>query len=180
MLISRPAGSKNDERQEGLVKRECDQGASETWLRHNLRSMCGIDLNQCTDCNTADGALGQTTGFSLDAGKRHRDVASGSRTEVSARRLDVCFAPMSGHLQAALAFRFCAMSGSERTHSITSSARVSRVGGNARPSAFAVLRLMVRLNLVGCSTGRSPGFAPRRILSTYWEARRNRSCMSGP
>jgi hypothetical protein len=74
MLISRPAASKNDERQEDLVKRECDQGASEAWLRHNLRSMCGIDLSQCTDCDTADGSLGQTTGFSL--WERHRDVAS--------------------------------------------------------------------------------------------------------
>jgi hypothetical protein len=33
------------------------------------------------------------------------------------------------------------------------------------PSAFAVVRLITRSNLVGCSTGMSPGFAPRRILS---------------
>src|SRR5262245_36042419 len=51
-------------------------------------------------------------------------------------------------------------------HSITSSARASRVSGRVRPSAFAVVRLMTRSNLVGCSTGRSPGLAPRRILST--------------
>ena len=51
-------------------------------------------------------------------------------------------------------------------HSITSSARASSVGGISRPSAFAVIRLMTRSNLVGCSTGRSAGFAPRRILST--------------
>src|SRR5262249_10844926 len=51
-------------------------------------------------------------------------------------------------------------------HSITSSARASSVGGTSRPSAFAVIRFMTRSNLVGCSTGRSPGFAPRRILST--------------
>ena len=36
-------------------------------------------------------------------------------------------------------------------YSITSSARASRVGGTSRPSAFAVLRLMIRSNLVGCS-----------------------------
>src|SRR5262249_55048295 len=54
-----------------------------------------------------------------------------------------------------------------RTHSITSSARASSMGGTSRPSAFAVVRLMTRSNLVGCSTGMSPGFAPRRILSTY-------------
>src|SRR5215470_10825347 len=51
-------------------------------------------------------------------------------------------------------------------HSITSSARASRVGGTVRPSAFAVVRLIMRSNLVGCSTGMSAGFAPRKILST--------------
>jgi hypothetical protein len=51
-------------------------------------------------------------------------------------------------------------------HSITSSARASSVGGNSIPSAFAVVRLTTRSYLVDCSNGRSPGFAPRRILST--------------
>src|SRR6516164_8486347 len=51
-------------------------------------------------------------------------------------------------------------------YSITSSARASSVGGTSRPSAFAVVRLTTSSNLVGCSTGRSAGFAPRRILST--------------
>src|SRR5262249_47705842 len=50
-------------------------------------------------------------------------------------------------------------------HSITSSARASSVGGTSRPSALAVLRLITRSYLVGCSTGMSLGFAPRRILS---------------
>src|SRR5262245_57116866 len=44
-----------------------------------------------------------------------------------------------------------------------------------RPSAFAVVRLMTRSYLVGCSTGMSAGFAPRRILSTKSAARRYRS-----
>src|SRR5262249_32424372 len=48
-------------------------------------------------------------------------------------------------------------------HSITSSARARSVGGTSKPSAFAVIRLMTKSNLVGCSTGRSPGLAPRRI-----------------
>ena len=51
-------------------------------------------------------------------------------------------------------------------HTITSSARASSVCGTSRPSALAVVRLITRSNLVGCSTGRSAGFAPRRILST--------------
>src|SRR5262245_47831265 len=50
-------------------------------------------------------------------------------------------------------------------HSITSSARASSVGGTSIPSTFAVLRLIIRSNLVGCSTGISAGLVPRRILS---------------
>ena len=50
-------------------------------------------------------------------------------------------------------------------HSITSSARASRVGGTSRPSALAVLRLMTSSNLVGCWTGRSPGEVPLRMRS---------------
>src|SRR5262249_29713672 len=65
-------------------------------------------------------------------------------------------------------------------HSITSSARASSDGGMVRPSTFAVVWWMVSSNLVGCWTGISPGFAPRRILSTYSAARRNRSAMFGP
>ena len=34
-----------------------------------------------------------------------------------------------------------------------------------RPRALAVLRLMTSANLVGCSTGRSAGLAPLRILA---------------
>ena len=37
----------------------------------------------------------------------------------------------------------------------------------SQPSAAAVFRLIIRSNCVGCSTGRSPGFAPRSILSTF-------------
>src|SRR5262249_8216842 len=61
-----------------------------------------------------------------------------------------------------------------RDHSITSSARASSIGGTVRPIAFAVIRLIASSNLVGCSTGKSSGFAPRKILSTYSAALRNR------
>src|SRR5713101_3580648 len=40
-----------------------------------------------------------------------------------------------------------------------------------RPRAFAVLRLITSSNLMGCSTGRSAGVAPFRILSTYVRGR---------
>ena len=49
-------------------------------------------------------------------------------------------------------------------HSITSSAIESSAGGTSMPSARAVCRLMTNSNLVDCSTGRSAGFAPLRIL----------------
>src|SRR5437879_13027264 len=48
---------------------------------------------------------------------------------------------------------------------ITWSARCSSDRGIVRPRAFAVLRLITSSNFVGCSTGRSPGLAPFRILS---------------
>src|SRR5262245_17803189 len=51
-------------------------------------------------------------------------------------------------------------------YSITWSARSSSAGGIVNPSALAVLRLITSSNLVGCSTGRSAGLAPLRILST--------------
>ena len=43
---------------------------------------------------------------------------------------------------------------------ITSSARASTNGSTVMPGALAVLRSMRTWNLVACSTGRSPGFAP--------------------
>src|SRR6201997_1998472 len=53
-----------------------------------------------------------------------------------------------------------------RTHSITSSARPKSIGGTSRPSAFAVLRLITSSYFVGCCTGKSAGFVPRRMRST--------------
>src|SRR5215813_13091409 len=65
-------------------------------------------------------------------------------------------------------------------HSITSSARASSVGGTCRPSAFAVFRLITSSYLVGACTGRSAGFSPLRIRSTYWAAERNWLTRSDP
>ena len=47
-----------------------------------------------------------------------------------------------------------------------SSARSSTVGGTFRPSTLAVFKLIMSSNLVGCSTGISPGFEPLRIILT--------------
>ena len=60
------------------------------------------------------------------------------------------------------------------TQRITSSAWKRNSGGMVRPSASAVFRLRTSSNLIGCSTGRSPGFAPRKILSTKADAREYR------
>ena len=59
------------------------------------------------------------------------------------------------------------------SYSITSSARASSVGGTVKPSALAVLRLIASSYLVGACTGRSAGFSPLRMRSTYPAARRN-------
>src|SRR5262244_1561145 len=47
-----------------------------------------------------------------------------------------------------------------RTHSITSSASASSVGGISRPNDLAVLTLITNSNLVGCSMGKSAGLSP--------------------
>jgi hypothetical protein len=57
-------------------------------------------------------------------------------------------------------------SGTWQDHRITSSAWKRSVGGSVRPRACAVLRLITNSNFLGCSTGRSAGVAPLRILST--------------
>ena len=51
-------------------------------------------------------------------------------------------------------------------YSITWFARCSRVCGIVSLSALAVFRLITSSNVLGCSTGRSIGFAPLKILST--------------
>ena len=51
-------------------------------------------------------------------------------------------------------------------HLITLSARTSTFGGIVRPICFAAFRLMMSSNFIGCSTGRSVGLAPFKILST--------------
>jgi hypothetical protein len=49
---------------------------------------------------------------------------------------------------------------------ITLSALTNTFGGTVRPICFAALRLTTNSNFIGCSTGRSAGVLPFRILST--------------
>src|SRR5262249_51966815 len=58
---------------------------------------------------------------------------------------------------------------------ITLSALAKTFGGIVRPICLAAFRLMTNSNCFGCSTGRSAGLAPLRILSTYVVARRFKS-----
>src|SRR5262249_29433859 len=51
-------------------------------------------------------------------------------------------------------------------HSMTSSARASSVAGTSRPSALAVLRLMISSTVVDCWTGKSAGRSPFNIRPT--------------
>ena len=65
-------------------------------------------------------------------------------------------------------------------HRITRSARASTFGGMIRPICLAVFKLITSSNFVGCSTGKSEGLAPLRILSTYMADRRYKSEKFGP
>src|SRR5262249_18733146 len=57
-------------------------------------------------------------------------------------------------------------------HSMTSSARARMGSGMDNPIVLAVLRLRTSSNFVACSTGKSAGFAPLKILSMKYAARR--------
>src|SRR6516162_1357513 len=65
-------------------------------------------------------------------------------------------------------------------HSITSSARSRIDVGNVTPIARAVLRLTANSNWTACSTGKSAGLAPRRILAVSDPARRANGTKSTP
>lgn len=67
---------------------------------------------------------------------------------------------------------------SRTCHSITSSARASRDREMVSPSVLAVFRFMMTSNFLGDCTGRSDGFAPRRIRSMYPAPSRNRTTVS--
>jgi len=51
-------------------------------------------------------------------------------------------------------------------HSIRRSACTRNDSGNVKPVALAVFMFTINSNLVGCSIGMSPGFAPLKTLST--------------
>src|SRR6516165_2917607 len=100
------------------------------------------------------------------------DVRFGSKADIGVRPRDVRFTLKSGHRNSVVECPLCAKSGlmhrsKKDHHSITSSARLSNDCGTVRPSALAVLRLMTSSYLVGACTGRSLGFSPLKMRSTY-------------
>jgi len=99
-----------------------------------------------------------------------RATCAGRATVSRVRRGD---APTSCHAPGSQVENFWRFQ--DPSYSLTWSARWSNVCGIVSPRALAVLRLIASSNLVGCSTGRSPGFAPRRILSVSSAACRQRS-----
>jgi hypothetical protein len=72
----------------------------------------------------------------------------------------------AAHAHCDAAFNAMSIAASRVHYSITWSARDISAGGMVTPIAFAVFRLKANSNSVGCSIGRSAGFAPLRILST--------------
>ncbi len=113
-------------------------------------------------------------------GRGQHLVCSGSKTALKVALSYVRSPPTSRRVDGQCDLRLRAKLGSRHIHSITSSARESTVGDTTKPIDLATLRLITNSNLVGCSIGRSPGFAPRSILSTYSAARRNSSAVFGP
>src|SRR6516165_12799625 len=75
------------------------------------------------------------------------------KADIGTQPRNVCFVPKAD-------IPHCS---EESRYSITSSARAESVGGISNPSVFAVFRLITNWKLVGCITGRSPGFSPLRM-----------------
>src|SRR5712664_4108920 len=67
-----------------------------------------------------------------------------------------------------------------RSQSITSSARRRRAGGIWMPKDRAVAELMTNSNAVGCSIGRSLGFAPFKMSAAYVPIFRKVAARLGP
>jgi hypothetical protein len=91
----------------------------------------------------------------------------GSNSAVSGFLRHGCFTPETGHWLARLARPKSANSGHRfAIYSITSSASSRNASGIDSPNALAVLRLTRSANVVGCTTGKSAGFSPRRMRAT--------------
>ena len=82
------------------------------------------------------------------------NVRLGPKADIDARPIDIRFTPKADIVQHGGNVRFVPKAdilrcGRERRYSITSSAVICTIMGTSRPSAFAVLRLMISSNLAG-------------------------------
>ena len=99
--------------------------------------------------------------------------------DIAARPANVCFTPESGHCSAQQGCPLCAKL-RPANHSITLSARTRNDSGIFRPIAFAAFKFTTNSNLTDICTGRSAGFAPRKIWSMYVAACRYESAGTLP
>src|SRR6516225_2113717 len=131
------------------VRRQADQlrgiGRRQSWIAGG-KSVVDLDI------------------LALDPPETPEGLREGVDTCPSKR---VVLAESHQHADTAHPLRLLGVPGDEPapSHSITSSARSSMLGGTVRPSALAVFRLMISEYLVGCWTGRSAGLVPLRMRS---------------
>ena len=110
--------------------------------------------------------------------RRREGMSAWGQQWISRRILPIVrFSPESGHRETLLGCPVCANGRPSAPqhnscYSITSSVPTSRFYGSVTPRALAVFRFIANSNFVGCSTGRSAGLAPLRILATKSAVRR--------
>jgi hypothetical protein len=107
--------------------------------------------------------------FTLMAGPMRSglDVSVGSNSEVGARNRHVRFPPDSDQTADIAGGPFRANSRSGAAYSIASSARASKPAESERPIDLAAFEFITSSYFVGACTGKSAGFAPLSIRSTY-------------
>src|SRR5262249_58253074 len=96
-----------------------------------------------------------------------QDVRFGSKADICSAPTHVCFTPNSDIKCDTWDVRFGPKADITEIYSITSLACASTDDGTVRPSVLAVLRLIASSKLVGVCTGRSLGFSPLSMPSTY-------------
>lgn len=145
-LAARQGAEEADHRP--LLRMRCERhvAALPTSVMNSRRRMCSP--------SSGDGILGVKTVASL-----------GAKTGVESIVvwLGQCFQWLNAGVRLSAVTRPSLL----QPYSISSSASIRMDCGTARPSSFAVLVLTTSSNFVGLRTGRSSGFAPRKILPAY-------------
>src|SRR5262249_32230445 len=131
-------------------------------LANSLKTSNAISLPGLTSLNRS--GFDAIILYHFDAAELAPSTAS--KADILRSGTHVRFTPRSGHQAACSPCPLRAKSGHRGPYSITSSAATIRPGEPVKLSAFAVLRLRAVSYLVGVCTGRSAGFAPRRMRST--------------